>query len=719
MRSHIFSTLLFVFYFGFILRSQEDTIRKPKFDKTEEIPLEELVEMSLEDLMKVKIVSASRDTNNLANAPAVITIITAQQIREQGYKTLKEALDRVVGYFSVPEWSSYIGNRGIVKNSLSFLITIDGKSINNKSVRGVADVHMFPNLDMVKQIEIIRNPSSTIWGSDACLGMINIITYSTRELIANSTDNSFTRVNYDYELVNQRQIFNVTTGKLLENGLETFLALNYAESNGKILDRYMAGPNGPDLTSNVYSFQPMGNSYQTFFPSYEALLKLNYKDLSFATRIFDFDNSYAGNAGMYGDVYHAKFHRQYVTAAYKPQLSKTWRLEAVSTFDRENSTQYWPNPSRRTSAYYEFLEDVMVIKKDKNNTFRAGLQYTFSHFDAVREIGQAGAPFGNVPQTPKGNENVFGIFIEDTYTFFNKLNLTAGLRYCYADFRGKINNVYPRLAVVYSPIKTFTLKYIYNTGVTQPLLEDMWGSFNNRVKAAWDPNLNVIGATKPQSSESHEFNLSFRSKKIWTSVTLYQMSLFDFLSWVGYATEIDGENFLFAAQNTGTVTTRGIEVEAHAEVNKFLDFYGNFSYSNTKLKDRYVYVPEADFTFDLLTAGATMSYTDDLDVVNTPNVMYNLGMNCRLNKKIVLNLHYRGWAEMYTRLYSNSNEYTSFGPQGFVDANLCLNNIFKNALSIYIYARNIGKGNYRLPVFGNGYIIDHGARYGIKLSLNL
>lgn len=624
---------------------------------------EVLFEMSLEELMQVEIVSANRDTSIIANSPAVITVITAQQIREQGLKSLKEVLDRSVGYFTVPEWSNYVGNRGIVKNSLSFLITIDGKSINNKSVRGIADVHLFPNLDMVKQIEIIRNPASTIWGSDACLGMINIITYNTKELVENSEQKSFILANYDYEVLNQRQIANLTTGALLNNGLESFFALNYSESNGKILDRYMAGPNGPDLTSNVYSFQPMGNSYQTYFPSYEALFKLNYKDLGFAMRLFDFDNSYPGNAGMYGDTYHAKFHRQYATLFYKPQLSKTWRLEAVSSFDRENSTQYWPNPSYRTSNYYEFLEDFMVIRKDDKNSFKAGLQYNFIHFDPVKEIGQPGATFDTVAQTPGGIENVFGAFVEDTYTFFSKLSLTGGIRYCYADFRGKINNVYPRAAVVYSPFNKLTVKYIYNTGVTQPLLEDMWGSFDNRVKAAWDQNLNVLGATRPQTSESHEFNLNFRTKRFWTSVTAYQMKLIDFLSWVGYSTVINGENFLFAAQNTGTVTSQGLEIEAHAEVHKYVDLYGNFSYSQTKLKDRYVYVPDANYTFDLLTAGATMSYTDNLDVVNTPNVMYNLGLNCKFTKKIILNVHYRGWAEMLTRLNSTSNVYTSFGPE--------------------------------------------------------
>lgn len=362
----------------------------------------------------------------------------------------------------------------------------------------------------------------------------------------------------------------------------------------------------------------------------------------------------------------------------------------------------------------------MLIHKKGNNNFKAGLQYNFIHFDAVTETAQPLAFFsGSIPQTPKGNENVFGAFVEDTYTFFEKLSLTGGLRYCYADFRGKINDIYPRAAVVYSPIKMLTVKYIYNTGVTQPLLEDMWGSFGNRVKAAWDPNLNVLGATKPQSSESHEFNLSFKTKKFWTGLTVYQMQLHDFLSWVGYATVINGENFLFAAQNTGTVTSQGLEIEACADVHKFISLYGNLSYSKTKLKDRYVHVPDANYTFDLLTAGATMSYTDDLDVINTPNVMYNVGINGKISKKIVLNIHYRGWAEMLTRLYSNSNQYTSFGPEGFVDANLSFNNIFKDAVSIFIYSRNIGKANYKLPIFGNGYIIDHGARYGLKLSVSL
>ncbi len=139
----------------------------------------DLKTLSLEELMQIDVTTVSRASERRIDAPAAVTVITAEDIRRYGVDTLADALklaDSVsVARFNGGSWA--IATRGfsaITNNKL--LVMIDGRSVYTPLFGGVfweAQHVPLPDLD---RIEIIRGPAGTLWGPNAINGVVNIIT---------------------------------------------------------------------------------------------------------------------------------------------------------------------------------------------------------------------------------------------------------------------------------------------------------------------------------------------------------------------------------------------------------------------------------------------------------------------------------------------------------------------------------------------------------------
>jgi iron complex outermembrane recepter protein len=141
--------------------------------------VQNLKTLSLEELMEIDVTTVSRAAERRIDAPAAVSVITAEDIRRYGVDTLADALrlaDSVsVARFNGGSWA--IATRGfsaITNNKM--LVMIDGRSVYTQLFGGVfweAQHVPLPDLD---RIEIIRGPAGTLWGPNAVNGVINIIT---------------------------------------------------------------------------------------------------------------------------------------------------------------------------------------------------------------------------------------------------------------------------------------------------------------------------------------------------------------------------------------------------------------------------------------------------------------------------------------------------------------------------------------------------------------
>jgi iron complex outermembrane receptor protein len=138
-----------------------------------------LADLSIEELAEVRVTSVSRQPERLADAPASIFVVTAEDIRRTGVTTLTEAL-RLAPNLQVARTDPVqyaISSRGF-NNALGnkLLVMIDGRTVYTPLFSGVFWDQQDTLLADVERIEVISGPGATLWGANAVNGVINIIT---------------------------------------------------------------------------------------------------------------------------------------------------------------------------------------------------------------------------------------------------------------------------------------------------------------------------------------------------------------------------------------------------------------------------------------------------------------------------------------------------------------------------------------------------------------
>ncbi|GAA0195987.1 hypothetical protein GCM10009122_60350 [Fulvivirga kasyanovii] len=189
---------------------------------------QELYDLSLEELLNVKVTTASKTEETVRDAPGVVSVITTKEIESYGATNLAEVLDRVAGI--------YMTSSFLVENNLpsirgetnahwatKVLVLIDGRPYRESFLGGnITNVlNGFP-LTIVDRVEVIRGPGSVLYGTNAFMGVINVI-------LKKSSQTNFT-VSSRYGSFNTHQT-NISTG-IRHNDFSIDASLNLYNSDG-------------------------------------------------------------------------------------------------------------------------------------------------------------------------------------------------------------------------------------------------------------------------------------------------------------------------------------------------------------------------------------------------------------------------------------------------------------------------------------------------------
>jgi iron complex outermembrane receptor protein len=147
-----------------------------------------LAELSLEDLMQVEVTTVAGTAQSKISSPAAVTVITADDIRRAGHRSLAEALRMVPGmYVGRLNSSSWIvGSRGMAASAITanrYLVVIDGRIAHDPLLSSTFWDSNDRVVDDIDRIEVIRGPGATLWGQNAMNGVINVITRDARDTV--------------------------------------------------------------------------------------------------------------------------------------------------------------------------------------------------------------------------------------------------------------------------------------------------------------------------------------------------------------------------------------------------------------------------------------------------------------------------------------------------------------------------------------------------------
>ncbi|MCD6067605.1 MAG: TonB-dependent receptor [Bacteroidetes bacterium] len=170
----LWSVLFLIVCSGPVIAQTQDSVLSPVA----------LKKLSLEDLMNIEVTSVSKRPEKLNEVSSAIQVITGEDIKRSGVKTLPEALKLVaniqIGQVNSTQWAiSSRGFNNVLANKL--LVLVDGRTVYTPMYAGVFWDVQNVMLEDVDRIEVISGPGGTLWGANAVNGVINIITKNSAD----------------------------------------------------------------------------------------------------------------------------------------------------------------------------------------------------------------------------------------------------------------------------------------------------------------------------------------------------------------------------------------------------------------------------------------------------------------------------------------------------------------------------------------------------------
>ena len=195
-------------------------------------------------------ISAAKEAVTIQEAPAIVTVITADDLSQWGYRSLEDALSDVPGWNHFPaegETERLVTTRG---QPLSMLLLHDGISLFDPMGNELGIKRQMP-LEAIKRVEVVTGPGGVLWGANSFLGIVNIITKDAGDVNGVEAGASYGDGRGN---LSDARAYAMTGHSLLDGRLKLFTHASYENYVGQQLDaRQLIAhspapqPNGPVL----------------------------------------------------------------------------------------------------------------------------------------------------------------------------------------------------------------------------------------------------------------------------------------------------------------------------------------------------------------------------------------------------------------------------------------------------------------------------------------
>jgi len=528
-------------------------------------------ELSLADLIEFYVVSgASRYEQKTSEAPASVTVVTAEEIAAYGHRTLAEVLQSVGGFYVTNDRSyDYAGVRGFSRpgdyNS-RILLLVDGQRFNDNiySSAGIGTDFSL-DVDLIKKVEIVRGASSSLYGTNAFLGVVNVITKSGRDLYGLETAAAYS----SFDSFRGR----VSYGQRSEQGPEFLVSGTLGNTDGQNL--YFAEFDDPDLNGGVFEGGDFDRNRSLFVKA--------------AHGEFEFRGSYAQRD------------KGIPTAAWETYFNdpRTKTFDALTDLDLLHRRTLGKNAEFSTRLFYghyyydgdyaydwadEGDEPFLVVNRDEASGSWFGIEMQHSRTVGRNRLMAGFTHQWNLEQTQLNfdvdphesylesdrRSQEWALFVQDEFRVRDGLILSGGLRHdYYSSFGGTTN---PRLAVISELRPGSVLKLVYGTAFRAPSAYEQYYHDGEESQRA-NPDL------EPETIASYELIWEQQLPRgLRATATVFHYDINGLISQA-----IDPDTDLLIFENLDKVDSNGIELTLAGPVHAGIK--GRASYSYQRVRD--------------------------------------------------------------------------------------------------------------------------------------
>ena len=527
---------------------------------------QDLTALTLEQLLNLQVEGAALHPQSLRDAPASVTVITAADIYKYGYLTLGAAMESVRG-FTLNDNRSYqsVGVRGFNLPwdfGSRILVMVDGHNMADHvfdSMLWFGDD--FPvDMHLVKQIEIIRGPSSALYGSSGEFAIINIITKSPEE----AGPPTLSAEIGSFGEKKAQMMATVPIGKRANMLLSGTVFNDDGET-----PLYFSGLDEPE-TNHGQAIRMDGQKGYHFFANVTwrhwnltALLSNRNKiqPVSWGNTVFNDRGTHLDESANYLD---ASYTREFTSGTllwrvYYNQDHLRGRFDYPLSTASDSSLLVEDN---RTASDSDVIGTQLTYRFDVTHlgTLTAGAESEFDlrTFQGSQDVAPIPITFVSINRRDK----MYAVFLQDERNISRKWTLDLGVRLDGSAYRQSF--VSPRAAVIYQPSINWTYKFLYGRAFRNPSAFDLF--FEDGLGAVANP------AARPEKVDTVEVNVERRIGSRLNLVTAaYGYKMHDFL------VSVFTPSGLGQTQNSGVIHAKGFEMELQAKPTTWLDATASYA----------------------------------------------------------------------------------------------------------------------------------------------
>lgn len=621
---------------------------------------------------------------DVRKVPVSVSIVKKSDPEFRTITTIDDVLSRIPGVYvdrsrglSTTGGHTKVSLRGVGTTDRT-LILKDGIPLNNSYTGGVSIWNSL-SFNTIAQVEVVRGAVSSLYGSNAMGGVINMITEKPTEKLLLDAGIKYGSLNM--------MVADFKVGKRLQNGLGFVASAEYKQTDGYVFMH--------DTLWKDHYHKPANKLFN-------ANLKTDYHFQNSDMIEFSFDLFSEHSDTGTSTIYDAHSTGENFLLRYKTFTRKVnFDITAYTNFSRNRTdSKKWNAKSGAFDKNYyistvPFSEKGIVGKANHRfafNNVTLGVDARLYDLQSEHQYHEKGI------SSYSGRQVFASLFVNDEITVTDHLNISAGVRYDYwknmkgkffddtskkeidIDYPARQSTVFsPKLGLVYRPVEMLRLRTSFSTGFKAPSLYSLYRSAPHGVHTfdLGNPDL------KPEKMKySFEVGADLRIDRTFElSATCYQSQFKDFQGRRNIDKSalpsyfIPGEGVVVRQSiNIGQVRLRGVETSVRYALNDCFKAVGTYTWSKSKI---------LEYEIDKEVIGKELQ--------NSPNHLANIGVLFDHPKLFALNVWYKYTGSRYTDM--KNKEEKRIDGYGLVNMSIA-KSFLHNRITAYLSVDNLFNKRY-------------------------